>query len=130
MHCPKCQSENEARARFCSECGTRLEQGCPACGAANALASKFCQECGQPLGALRLGPAKSDSGSPGLAGSAPLREERRWATLLFADLSGFTTLSEKMDPEDVKALAHRCTGRLSEEVRRFGRRCWGSREIR
>jgi class 3 adenylate cyclase/tetratricopeptide (TPR) repeat protein len=39
---------------------------------------------------------------------------------LFADLSGFTTLSEKMDPEDVKALAHRCTGRLSEEVRRFG----------
>jgi class 3 adenylate cyclase/tetratricopeptide (TPR) repeat protein len=40
--------------------------------------------------------------------------------LLFADLSGFTTLSEKMDPEDVKALAHRCTGRLSAEVPRFG----------
>jgi len=48
------------------------------------------------------------------------REERRWATLLFADLTGFTRLSEQLDPEDVKALAHRCTEGLSEEVRRFG----------
>jgi class 3 adenylate cyclase/tetratricopeptide (TPR) repeat protein len=48
------------------------------------------------------------------------REERRWATLLFADLSGFTALSEGLDPEDVKALAHHCTERLSQEVQRFG----------
>ena len=48
------------------------------------------------------------------------KEERRWATLLFADLSGFTALSERMDPEDVKALAHHCAERLSQEVRRFG----------
>src|SRR5262249_26701479 len=48
------------------------------------------------------------------------RDERRWATVLFADLSGFTAMAERMDPEDVKALAHRCLGRLSEEVLRFG----------
>jgi class 3 adenylate cyclase/tetratricopeptide (TPR) repeat protein len=48
------------------------------------------------------------------------REERRRATVLFADLTGFTSLSEQLDPEDVKTLAHRCTERLSEEVRRFG----------
>jgi class 3 adenylate cyclase/tetratricopeptide (TPR) repeat protein len=53
------------------------------------------------------------------APAAP-REERRWATLLFADLSGFTSLSARLDPEDVKALAHECTDRLSAEVRRFG----------
>ena len=47
-------------------------------------------------------------------------EERRWATVLFADLSGFTALAEKMDPEDVKALTQRCIERLCEEVRRFG----------
>jgi len=40
--------------------------------------------------------------------------------VLFADLSGFTSISERMDPEDVKALAHHCSERLAEEVRRFG----------
>lgn len=50
----------------------------------------------------------------------PGREERRWVTLLFADISGFTAMSEQMDPEDVKAMAHRCTERMGEQVRRFG----------
>src|SRR5439155_9368603 len=45
---------------------------------------------------------------------------RRWVTVLFADLSGFTAISGQLDPEDVKALAQRCAERMSEEVRRFG----------
>jgi class 3 adenylate cyclase/tetratricopeptide (TPR) repeat protein len=39
---------------------------------------------------------------------------------LFADVSGFTAMSEHMDPEDVKTLADHWAKRLSEEVRRFG----------
>ena len=31
--------------------------------------------------------------------------ERRFATVIFADISGFTEMSEKMDPEDVAASA-------------------------
>jgi class 3 adenylate cyclase/tetratricopeptide (TPR) repeat protein len=41
-------------------------------------------------------------------------------TVLFADLSGFTSMSERMDPEDVQALANTCAERMSAEVRRFG----------
>jgi class 3 adenylate cyclase/tetratricopeptide (TPR) repeat protein len=39
---------------------------------------------------------------------------------LFVDVSGFTAMSEHMDPEDVKTLADGWAKRLSEEVRRFG----------
>ncbi len=41
-------------------------------------------------------------------------------TVLFADLSGYTAVSERMDPEDVKALVDRCLRRLGEEVTRYG----------
>jgi adenylate cyclase len=40
--------------------------------------------------------------------------------VLFADLSGFTSMSEQMDPEAVKAVAGRFVDAMSEEVRRFG----------
>ena len=97
-----------------------MEQLCSSCTAPNPLGSKFCNECGQALDSPKTGAAECTLPSLKVTDSATPREERRWATLLFADLSGFTNLSEQLDPEDVKALAHRCTQRLSEEVRRFG----------
>jgi class 3 adenylate cyclase/tetratricopeptide (TPR) repeat protein len=47
-------------------------------------------------------------------------EERRYATVLFADVSGFTAMSEKMDPEDVTVLMNRCFALLEAAVRRYG----------
>ena len=47
-------------------------------------------------------------------------EERRQATVLFADLSGYTAAAERMDPEAVKALVDRTLRRLGEEIERFG----------
>ena len=41
-------------------------------------------------------------------------------TVLFADLSGYTAVSEQMDPEDVKALIDSSLRRLGEEVTRYG----------
>ena len=56
--------------------------------------------------------------------AAPLAEappeERRQATVLFADLSGYTAAAERMDPEAVKALVDRTLRRLGEEIERFG----------
>jgi len=46
--------------------------------------------------------------------------ERRQATVLFADISCFTQMSEKMDPEDVTAVMNCCFPRLEEAVRRHG----------
>jgi class 3 adenylate cyclase len=48
------------------------------------------------------------------------REERRWVTVLSADLPGFAPLAERLDPEDLKAFADRRVERLSAEIHRFG----------
>ncbi len=46
--------------------------------------------------------------------------ERRWATVLFADLSGFTELSERTDPEEIRSMVDRCMRVMGEVVERFG----------
>ena len=47
-------------------------------------------------------------------------EERRLVTILFADLSGYTSVAERLDHETVKALIDRCLTRLAAAVERFG----------
>ena len=115
MRCPQCNAESRETAKFCEECGARLELTCPACGVVATPGKKFCGDCGSRLdGADRVVTARSNEGP-----AESRVDERRWATVLFADVVGFTAMSERMDPEDVKALAHRCAERLAEEVRRF-----------
>ncbi len=75
---------------------------CPSCGADCTAGARFCWSCGQPL-------------------RAP-SEERRVVTVLFADLVGFTTLSEHLDPEEVKVLVDRAFERLVRDVTAFGGR--------
>ncbi|HEX5894136.1 MAG TPA: adenylate/guanylate cyclase domain-containing protein, partial [Solirubrobacterales bacterium] len=108
--CPNCAAENPERARFCMSCGAELIPGCPSCGAQNPAGAKFCIECGSPL-----------SGEPTKAPAAETPpEERRHATVLFADLSGYTAAAERLDHEAVKALVDRTLRRLGEEIERFG----------
>jgi class 3 adenylate cyclase/DNA-binding SARP family transcriptional activator len=71
------------------------------------------------------GPAVEHAAAPGVdareAGSVlSVRDERRWVTVLSADLAGIAILAYRLDPEDLKALAHRWAARLSAEVDRFG----------
>jgi class 3 adenylate cyclase/tetratricopeptide (TPR) repeat protein len=49
-----------------------------------------------------------------------VEDERRVVTVLFADLVGFTSLSERLDPERVKNLVDRCFDRLADDVTSFG----------
>ena len=42
--------------------------------------------------------------------------ERRLVTVMFADVSGFTAMSEKLDSEDVRAVMNHCFGLLSQVV--------------
>ncbi len=55
-----------------------------------------------------------------LATVAPSRQERKVVTVLFADLVGFTSRSESMDPEDVRALLGPYWDRLRTELEHFG----------
>ncbi len=99
MICAVCASENEPGRKFCGECGHALALGCPSCGALNAANVKFCGECGTPL-AGQAAPAVA------IAPAEPTAE-RRLVSVLFADLVGFTTLSESRDSEEVRELLSR-----------------------
>ncbi len=47
-------------------------------------------------------------------------QERRLVTILFADLVGYTSVSETRDPELVQSTLSICFDRLSAEIKRFG----------
>jgi adenylate cyclase len=92
------------------ECGAPLGRSCPSCGAGAQHQARFCVACGTHLDAIGPGPAQ-----------APVRaEERRIVTIVFADIVGYTTISEQLDHESVKAVTDRCLKRLALEVERFG----------
>src|SRR4051794_4995983 len=110
--CPNCAADNPERARFCMSCGAELSPQCPACGAENPPGAKFCMECGTGLSPTASTPAPAAPESP--------PEERRQATVLFADLSGYTAAAERMDPEAVKTLVGRTLRVLGEQIERFG----------
>jgi class 3 adenylate cyclase len=97
-------------------CGAALAPSCPACGAENPPGARFCIECGTALEAPAE-PAAAPAAAPEV-----LPEERRNATVLFADLSGYTAVAEQMDPEAVKSLLDRALRRLGQEVFRYGGR--------
>jgi class 3 adenylate cyclase/tetratricopeptide (TPR) repeat protein len=73
---------------------------CSACGATAAGDARFCASCGRPL--------------------RTVDDERRVVTVVFADLVGFTSLSERLDPERVKNLVDRCFDRMAEDITTFG----------
>jgi class 3 adenylate cyclase/tetratricopeptide (TPR) repeat protein len=92
-------------------CGASLARACPVCGAEAAAGARFCIACGAQLD-------RTEEPSP----TAGLVEERRLVTVLFADLSGYTSVAERLDHETVKALVERCLTRLASEVDRYGGR--------
>jgi class 3 adenylate cyclase/tetratricopeptide (TPR) repeat protein len=76
---------------------------CPNCGQENPDIARFCLAC-----ATSLAPAPV------------VREERKIVTVLFADLVGFTSRAERLDPEAVRAFLAPYHARLRTELERFG----------
>ncbi|MGI8861409.1 MAG: adenylate/guanylate cyclase domain-containing protein, partial [Gaiellaceae bacterium] len=77
---------------------------CANCGLESPDSFRYCPACASPL-SREL---------------APMREERKVVTVLFADLVGFTSRSEQLDPEDVRAVLAPYHARLREELERRG----------
>ncbi len=117
MICPRCEHLNDEGNAFCTECGAPLAATCPACGTANAPGSNFCGHCGADL--RRAEPAAAEP-PPAPAPAAPVKEERRLVSVLFADLVGFTPLSESRDAEDVRGLLNTYFDRSRAIIDRFG----------
>ncbi len=86
--------------------------------------SRLCAACASPL--VESCPSCRDSSSGGGPGGATeesarlLTGERRVVTVLFADISGFTSLSERMDPEEVRGLMNSCFDLLVPIVEKYG----------
>jgi predicted ATPase/class 3 adenylate cyclase len=111
MTCPSCGHENPAAQKFCGECGTVLQATCPSCGVRNPPGQKFCGECGAPLTARpREAPA----------GTTTPAAERRLVSVLFADLVGYTALSQSRDFEDVRELQTRYFETARTVIERYG----------
>ena len=131
MTCPACGHDNPAAARFCGGCGARLELVCGACSASNPPDNRFCHACGTALpGAATAPPVSAPFASPRaytpkhladkiLTSASALEGERKQVTVLFVDVSGFTSLSERLDPEEVHRLMKRAFDLMLAEVHRY-----------
>ncbi len=98
--CPACGTENAPEARFCSACGAGLAALCTNCGAPLPDDARFCPACGA---------AVAD------AGAAP-PDERKLVTVLFADVTGSTTIGERLDPEELRAVLDAYFSAMREEI--------------
>ena len=54
-----------------------------------------------------------------LASRASMEGERKQVTVLFADVAGFTSMAEKLDPEDTHILISQALTSITEEVHRY-----------
>ncbi len=126
--CPACGHPNPAAQKFCGECGTRI--GAPA-------------QPGEPASPPAAAPALQHEAAPPSAPAPALRDaapvtytpkhlaekiltsrsaiegERKSVTVMFADVSGFTAMSERLDPEEVHAIMDRAFGVILDAVHRY-----------
>jgi class 3 adenylate cyclase/tRNA A37 threonylcarbamoyladenosine biosynthesis protein TsaE len=133
--CPSCGQENALGSAVCVTCSCALLTACDQCGSHSPVAFNYCGICGA---SLREEPPRGFLSSLNgdafrrvrsyapehlieklLAARGKIDGERRNVTILFADLEGFTTMSEKMDPERVYALLDTCLRGFAEEVHRY-----------
>ena len=120
MQCPKCQFENREGAKFCKKCGAKLEFVCPECSCLLTPDSSFCDECGCGLSQPSQKAPKDLSFDEKLTKIQKylpkgltekilsqrdrIEGERKQVTVMFCDMAGFTSLSEKIDPERAYAI--------------------------
>jgi class 3 adenylate cyclase/tetratricopeptide (TPR) repeat protein len=135
IRCTACETQNPAAYRFCGDCGTRLPAARWVCVHASPPGQRFCGECG-----AALADAHSDTSAPAAAPSrfqdvaaytpkhlaekilktrSAVEGERKLVTVMFSDVSGFTAMSERLDPEDVHAIMDRAFQVIIEAVHRF-----------
>jgi predicted ATPase/class 3 adenylate cyclase len=132
MQCPQCQHQNREGAKFCNECGAKLEAACPQCGHPNPPGSRFCDECGARLGQPSPAPTAASAGQRApdtytpkhlaeriISSRAAVEGERKHVTVLFADLKGSMELLADRDPEEARAILDPVLERMMQAVHRY-----------
>ncbi len=109
MKCHKCQFDNREEGKFCKKCGIELGLLCPSCSHPYTPDNIFCDECGHELN----GAVKTEKPVP------IIDSERKHVTVLFTDLSGYTAMSERLDPEEVREITSRIFGEIAQVVAKY-----------
>src|SRR2546426_4947504 len=99
MKCPGCGQENPGGARFCNECGNRLD-GAAAAASPQAYTPQHLAEKILTTGVTLVG-------------------ERKQVTVLFADLKGSMELLADRDPEEARRLLDAVLEHMLEAVHRY-----------
>jgi adenylate cyclase len=92
----------------CRLCGVKFAFKCPVCKYPNPTMARYCFNCGKKV-------ARSGTESS-VQNYDTLSEGRRNVAVIFADVSGFTALSEKMDPEEIRDIINECFGFITKPV--------------
>ena len=124
MKCSRCSAQNQQDARFCEDCGARLELSCPSCGQPVTPGKKFCRSCGAAVSAEGTVSTPSSYTPKHLAekiltSKAALEGERKQVTVLFADLKGSMELLADRDPEEARKLLDPVIEHMMEAVHRY-----------
>jgi class 3 adenylate cyclase/tetratricopeptide (TPR) repeat protein len=119
MICSNCGTENRPEARFCLKCGARLALACPN-GHPVPAGALFCDQCGAQVGGAADPTTPSNVEPAKQQPHAPPTAERRLVSVLFADLVGFTPLSEKRDAEEVRDLLSKYFEAARRLIARYG----------
>jgi class 3 adenylate cyclase len=139
MKCPHCDYDNPKEYIFCGMCGFNLVAPCTSCGYKNPPDMIFCGMCGvrlpenesiidkisPPLSSLLDG--SEETHRPGILAfksSSPVPSaisgERRLASVLVCDVTGSTTLIEKLGTERWVSMMNKVLHLLEIEVYRYG----------
>lgn len=135
MKCPQCRIENREGAKFCKKCGSKLEIICSKCGSQLSPDSLFCDECGSKIGNLTQVVSKEPALDEKLAKIQRylpkgltekilsqrdrIEGERKQVTVMFCDMAGFTSLSERLDPEKAYAIVDQVYEILIHKVHEY-----------
>jgi class 3 adenylate cyclase len=106
-----------------------LELICPKCGQINSSGSKFCNECAhdlrKPEESLPVDYSQPQSYTPKhlrdkiLTTRSSIEGERKLVTVFFADVANYTSMSEKLDPEEVHQIMDGCFKILMDEIHKY-----------
>ena len=109
MKCPECQFYNREGAFFCSDCGQEFRSICTNCGSEIRSDSKFCDRCGHQLFKKKVVNEQNQT----------VESERKNVTVLFSDMSAYTAMTERLDPEEVKEIMSRIFGEIVQVITKY-----------
>jgi len=106
-----------------------MEFHCPKCGVITPSTGNFCLECGHKLKSPPKPPAvdyeQPQSYTPQhladkiLTTRSSIEGERKLVTVFFADVANYTSISEKLDPEEVHQIMDGAFKILMDEIHKY-----------